>query len=421
MKRNGISRFRNAVALAALSLLAIGCAHEPELASSDTSAAESSSTAAASTASPDSGDATALDEETQAMLTSDPDGQAKASESAAAVTSNENAASAPDTVSADGTNNDTANSTTMAPAPLVDPVAPAPVPAPPSASKPADVAAPAATAAAPAPAPVAASTQPKAAPKKLAHATRTAPNLNRYYFLRNGDTPEFLSKLFYGSPAKADKLVQWNKPRESWQPGKLIYYQSAEQPHQHKMLSFYDEKAVPSEDYVTKPGDSLAKFAQERYGSSLSAREIAAANDLQKDAPLALNRTLHLYPSMLSKETQVAQAAPSAPPAKSDADMIRQEIEKVERDNAKTQAQAQAKDTVAQSAAPVSPSVQQPAPIQMPNPVVPEQTKASLASMEVTNLVRQNPIVIAGVGALLVLLGTYFMAARRRTRSRLDF
>jgi hypothetical protein len=418
MKRKGLSRFQTPLLLAVFALVAVGCAHEPELATTDTSgasnsAAETDSTAAASAAaSADNSDAAALNQEAQTMLSTDSGETEKTADTVSAVSDSTAAAPAPDTSAATGATTDTAGSTAMAVVPSSEPTAPtvaSVVPPTMTQAKATQVV----EAKTPAGTPVVSKPKPKHLVAKS--------NLNRYYFLRNGDTPEFLSKLFYGAPTQAEKLVSWNKPREAWQPGKLIYYQSPVHPHDRKMLSFYGEKQLAAEEYVTKPGDSLAKIAEEKYGSSLSAREIAAVNNLH-EGPLPLNKTLHLYPSMLAQDAAVK---PQAPTAKSDAEMIRQEIDKVEKENAKTQAKDQpavaAKGAANAPVAPVSPVVQQPSQVPVPAPVIPEQDKASLASMEVTSFVRQNPIAMAGAGALLILLGTYFVAARRRTRSRLDF
>ena len=382
----------------ALCVLAISCAHEPEMTTAEDGSASAADAPPALTA--DDGAKGALESETKQMLTQEP------ATTVADASAADNAQGA-EAASSSNTDASVQAAPEASSTPLVDPLASmnaspeANATAAPEASEAA--ATDTTTTVAQAETAVQASAPAPEVNKPRHHRKHAAKKLNRYYFLRTGDTPEFLSKLFYETPDRAEQLVAWNQPRESWQAGKIIYYKSAVKPADRKMLSFYEEKEVAPETYVTKAGDSLAKLAEEKYGSALSAVEIAAVNDLHTDDALPVGKELKLYPAPLGGE-----ANPAVKPevAKSDSEMIKAEIQKVENDTAKT--------------APVSPQVATSAPMPIPQPVVPDK-QANLASMEVTSFARQNPIVIAGLGALLVLLGSYFVAARKRTRSRLDF
>lgn len=130
--------------------------------------------------------------------------------------------------------------------------------------------------------------------------------LNRFYFLRKGDSPEKLSQLIFSNPNKAKQLVSWNSG--PWKPGKLIFYPSPLEPNDNKMVSFYAESKVVIEEYKVEEGESLSRISNKLLGDYLSWKELAVVNGLQEPDLLKAGTVLGYYPQDLSKK----QAKPTA-------------------------------------------------------------------------------------------------------------
>ncbi|MEZ4751075.1 MAG: LysM domain-containing protein [Bdellovibrionota bacterium] len=124
--------------------------------------------------------------------------------------------------------------------------------------------------------------------------------LNRYYFVRNGDTPEAVSEMIYGSQDRVADLLASAGGAPSWEPGTAVFYTSTEQPTDSKMRSFYYERTVKPETYTIKRGDSLAQIAKEAYGDSRSWKEIAVVNQMGDPTDLEEGQLLALAPKNLS-------------------------------------------------------------------------------------------------------------------------
>lgn len=150
--------------------------------------------------------------------------------------------------------------------------------------------------------------------------------LNRFYFLRKGDTAESVATLLYGSAGEAKKLTSWNG--KSWRPGKLVYYASPSQPEDQEMRSFYQERNVPPEEYQIQNGETLIKIAKQKYGNSGSWKEIAVINGFSKLSAATPGTRIALYPSDLKAfgttpssnngyRRSAPQAGESTPPSQS--------------------------------------------------------------------------------------------------------
>jgi nucleoid-associated protein YgaU len=132
-------------------------------------------------------------------------------------------------------------------------------------------------------------------------------NLNRFYFLRKGDSPKKVSEMIYGNTRFSKKLWSWNPIQ--WFPGNLIYYQSALKPNGSKMSSFYQEKGFAPVEYVVKKGESLSLISKRILGHYRSWREIASMNGLRKVDQISVGVKLALYADLPFEEKQVEQVA----------------------------------------------------------------------------------------------------------------
>ena len=150
-------------------------------------------------------------------------------------------------------------------------------------------------------------------PVRLGDAT-----LNRYYFLRLGDTPESTALLLLASAQKSSDLIAWNQGIGKWTAGKTVLYRSASGKFENDMLSFYQEKNLAPVEYVVKSGESLSTIAEKRYGDKSAWREIATINGLRSPQSLVSGQKLVLYPSELPRlpmeQAVAAMAHPETQP-----------------------------------------------------------------------------------------------------------
>ncbi len=154
---------------------------------------------------------------------------------------------------------------------------------------------------------------------------RKGKTLNRFYFLRKGDTAASVSDLLYGSADQQKNLRAWNG-KGDWKPGKLIFYASALAPADKQMQSFYKERGIANGEYTVKRGDWLSKVATQLLGSPGSWKEIAIINGLSSADAIKKGQLLAVYPADLrGGATAPAQdlespttAAAQTPPAAAD-------------------------------------------------------------------------------------------------------
>lgn len=147
--------------------------------------------------------------------------------------------------------------------------------------------------------------------------------LNRFYFVRGGDTPASVSQLIYGNEGRASDLAFWNGHTKSWKPGRTIFYRSPSQPDDQKMRAFFEERGIPSEEYIVKRSDWLSKIAQVKLGDPRSWKEIAAVNGVDRPDSIEVGQKLLVFPQDLhgftaehSAPAQVAaKPQPVEPPA----------------------------------------------------------------------------------------------------------
>lgn len=123
-------------------------------------------------------------------------------------------------------------------------------------------------------------------------------SLNRFYFVRAGDTPSSVSNLFYGDSSHAADLQEWNAG--SWNPGDMIYYRSAKEADDMTMRSFYKENDVVAQTYTVRGGDWLSTIAGDQLGSTRSWKEIAVINGLKSADNISAGQALAIYPTDLS-------------------------------------------------------------------------------------------------------------------------
>ena len=141
--------------------------------------------------------------------------------------------------------------------------------------------------------------------------TRKGISLNRYYFLRQGDTSKSVSSLLYGDASHSTSLKKWNKG--NWIAGKVIYYQSATQADDAQMISFYDERGLTPQDHRVAKGETMSGIAKKMLGNRSSWKEIAVVNGLTRPGGLQRGQTLKIFTDLRSPVASPVEVADAAP------------------------------------------------------------------------------------------------------------
>lgn len=136
--------------------------------------------------------------------------------------------------------------------------------------------------------------------------------LNRFYFVRAGDTPDSVSTLIYGAPDKVNQL-RVNRGMK-WAPGRLVYYNSPKNPSDMTMVSFYREGMVEGINVKIKRGDWLSKIAKKYLGSPKSWVEIAVMNQIENPLDLTVGQKLTVFPVIEPQKTPPPRVAVNESP-----------------------------------------------------------------------------------------------------------
>lgn len=232
--------------------------------------------------------------------------------------------------------------------------------------------------------------------------------LNRFYFVREGDSPESVSNLVYGTPDHASDLRKWNG--RGWTAGKIVYYASPVDPSEKKMRSFYQEKSVQPEEYTVERGDWLSKIAKKNLGSARSWKEIAVVNGMATPDSIEVGQKLAIYPKDLSGYSGKPQVAEPVVEEPKQEPVIAQQVPAQEQ-AIQPQAQVQPMDPNLEQN-PIVPEPQQPI-IQAPPSQKPEAVDAS-------KLVEQNLPAVAILGLVVILSGLYLVVRKKKGSKSLD-
>ncbi len=263
---------------------------------------------------------------------------------------------------------------------------------------------------------------PAGIPKIPANAvTRAGTPLNRFYFVRPGDTKESVSQLIYGDTSRAADLGKWNKG--GFNAGKLVFYQSPQQPDDQEMKPLYQEKGITPVDYEVQKGDTLGSIAKSRLGSGANWKEIAVVNGLDRPEALEVGQKIALYP--VNGDASQMMAGNDLPPQEE------APKEKKRRGKKEEQAQNDAPPPVdvpppaASNDAPLVQAEATPAgeiPPPVPAESVPADTfkkkKKSSGGFSVLRLLEQNLFfIILGLGVAVLGGALFFVNKRRKAKA----
>ena len=237
--------------------------------------------------------------------------------------------------------------------------------------------------------------------------TRKSITMNRYYFLRQGDTPASVSQLLYGSEERAEELKSLNK---GWKSGSMITYVSAVEAEDDQMSSFYEENGVTGEEHVVKAGESLSGIAMARYGSMSAWKEIAVLNKLKNPDTISAGQKLTLMPTSLVAYSAQANG---------------QWVAETKTEVAPAKAVASQEPVAAPAKIEEHPMV---APTQVVEtsdeeafPVAKPEQRASLASAEIGSFIEKHMLTLAVSGAAALFICFLVMRRRKDEEEKSEF
>ncbi len=228
--------------------------------------------------------------------------------------------------------------------------------------------------------------------------------LNRFYFARQGDSPDSVSMLVYGNSDRAKDLTKWNG--NAWKAGKLLYYNSPVQGTDTEMRSFYQERNVPPEEYSVQAGDTLLKVAKAKYANEGSWKEIAVINGFEKMGKTEPGTRIALYPTDLK---------PFAAAATSSNGLRRNAVPPPEPEVAeKKPAEVPTEKANAAAAAPNTPPTTESVPA-----VAPSKSKKSGPKLNPIALIEQNLFAVVLGGGVFILLILLMILSKQRKKKAL--
>jgi len=242
--------------------------------------------------------------------------------------------------------------------------------------------------------------------------------LNRFYFSRKGDTPSSVSSLLYSSGAKAKLISAWNG---RLRPGKVLLYESAVQPQDGQMKSYYEEAALTPQAYTVKKGDWLSRIATRQLGDRHSWIEIAVLNGISSPDAIEVGQKLNLYmtltggnlaagagagaPPPAARETQPQQAANEPPP---------QASPPVNAEEPPPTPVGQPEDQIARTDSPPSSDISQAEPTPQDTPTPRKKKKSNGAALDIARFLQQNVLFLVFGAAISALLLALLLVRRKK-------
>lgn len=250
-------------------------------------------------------------------------------------------------------------------------------------------------------------------------------NLNRFYFVRNGDTKASVAEMIYGDSAKAADLGKWNKGE--FAPGRLVYYQSPQSPDDKDMKPFYQEKGIAPVDYTVKKGDWLSRIAAKKLGSSASYKEIAVLNGIDRPQAIEVGQKLSLYPLDGNAQAMATDTAPvsSEPLAATDSPKPKKKRKgkKVEEPsnpnfNAEVPPPTSTEAPLINAEATPANAIPTPLPTESVPQPEPFKKKKKSGGFDILRLIEQNLFfLILGLGVVVLVGALVFVNKRRKAKA----
>lgn len=147
--------------------------------------------------------------------------------------------------------------------------------------------------------------------------TRGGANLNRLYVARPGDSMKEVSQKIFGED-KSSQLFKWNPSLQgrSLKVGDKIYYSSAANPSDSKMMLYYEEAGVTPTFFNLKKGQNFRKVSKELLGHDRSWMEIWATNmNLESKWEVTADDQIKYWPANTTAAPIAKEETAEPPPA----------------------------------------------------------------------------------------------------------
>jgi hypothetical protein len=151
---------------------------------------------------------------------------------------------------------------------------------------------------------------------KVKEAPFTAPGgetMNRVYVARPKDTNKSIAQKLYGDSKRSKDLVKWNPIlKRGARTGDKVYYSSAANPSDSRMMNYYEEAGIAPQTYVTKDGDNIRTVSKSLLGFNNAWKEVWATNpNVESKGGVPAGLTLNYWPEGAMAPVQaLAQNAP---------------------------------------------------------------------------------------------------------------
>lgn len=145
---------------------------------------------------------------------------------------------------------------------------------------------------------------------------RAGANINRLYVVRSGDNMDSIAEKIYGSAGAAEKLYKYNPYHRgrTLDVGDKVYYESAINPNDQSMMTYYEDNNISPTYYTSQEGDNIRRVAKNLLGHNRSWMEIYATNsNIESKGRLPAGLQIRYWPEGVSAAPMVAQNTP--PPA----------------------------------------------------------------------------------------------------------
>lgn len=151
--------------------------------------------------------------------------------------------------------------------------------------------------------------------KSAAYAVGSS-NINRIYIARSGDDMAGVSQKIYGQDRTKD-LYKYNPhfKGKSLKVGDKVYYESALNPNDQTMLTYYEENGIQPQYYTSAENDNIRTVSKQLLGHERSWMEVYATNpSVESKGSLPAGLQLRYWPDGSVPVLAKTPSMPTPPP-----------------------------------------------------------------------------------------------------------
>ncbi len=261
---------------------------------------------------------------------------------------------------------------------------------------------------------------------------------NAVYLVREGDSLVSIAEKIYGLDSSGELLIVNAHLKRGVSVGDKVYYNSPQrQEDSSQILTFYEDRGLSPETYISKEGDNIRRVAKKLLGHSRSWMEIYATNAVDSKGEMPLGTELRYWSKAGNQKLIPVPVAQVEPPELNTAveetggleetldvpesrslDLPKEEVSPAAVEELPPPPPLES-DPVAELPPPPlesNPVAELPPPPAPERPKIPQAFSSDGYGIESLD---QNTILIIGVG-IMVLLGIIIFIVRRRKSAQAD-